>query len=451
MSPVLADQDRLQQLEMLRSSAAGFAARESPPSRARALRAKPPGFDRRLWNAMATQGWTGLLAPESLGGYGLGLAEMAEVAAALAAQAAPEPVTPVIVFAGRLLQACAANEIAQRLLTELAEGRTLPAVAWQEDPTGAASFARGGSLAEPATVCVRNGDDCSLRGGKRHVRPGAAADGYIVSATSADGVVLVYHNTFWTGAGNVNTMDLISPVKNSTMRNNIFQSSGFAIRETLTGSTGNDWNYDNWYTTNTTRFKWENVDYSSIAQLCTSTGLECNGHESIPGLNNPTAGDFSLAPSSPNIDRGIAIPGINDAFAGRAPDIGAYESAVIDPPPVVTSIANTDQNPTSAGVVNFVVTFSEPVTGVDLAAPFGDFALAASPEIIGASVAGVGASEALFIHWGESYCPESVLQICHWSDNFIMVIGNFFGGCSWPPARLRPSFRWARNRAASFC
>lgn len=192
MSAVLADQDHQQQLEMLRSSAASFAAKESPPSRARALRAKPPGFDRRFWNAMAAQGWTELLAPEAQGGYGQGLAEMAEVAAALAAQAAPEPVTPVIVFAGRLLQACAANDTARRLLTELAEGRTLPAVAWQEDPTGAAAFARGGSLAEPATVCVRNGDGWCLRGGKRHVRPGAAADGYIVSATSADGGVLVW-------------------------------------------------------------------------------------------------------------------------------------------------------------------------------------------------------------------------------------------------------------------
>lgn len=192
MSAVLADQDHQQQLEMLRSSAASFAAKESPPSRARALRAKPPGFDRRFWNAMVTQGWTGLLAPEAQGGYGQGLAEMAEVAAALAAQAAPEPLTSVIVFAGRLLQACTANETAQRLLTELAAGRTLPAVAWQEDPTGAAAFARGGSLAEPATVCVRNGDGWCLRGGKRHVRPGAAADGYIVSATSVDGVVLVW-------------------------------------------------------------------------------------------------------------------------------------------------------------------------------------------------------------------------------------------------------------------
>lgn len=192
MSTQLSDPERRQQLDMLRASAVSFAAKESPPSRARALRAVPPGYEPRLWHAMTTQGWTGLLVPEALGGYGQGLAEMAEVASALATQVAPEPVTPVLVFAGRLLQACDGNETARRLLGELAQGSLLVAVAWQEDATGAAAFDRHGHLSEPATTCVRDGDALYLRGGKRHVRPGASADGYVVSATSADGVVLVW-------------------------------------------------------------------------------------------------------------------------------------------------------------------------------------------------------------------------------------------------------------------
>ncbi len=192
MSAVIADTDRLQQLEMLRSSALAFTSRESPASRARALRAGAPGFDLRFWNALATQGWTGLLAPESAGGYGQGFAEMAEVAAALAAQAAPEPVTPVLVFAGRLLHSCAGSTTAQALLAEMAEGRALPAVAWQEDASGAASFDLRGGPAEPAAVCVREGEQLVLRGGKRHVRPGAAATGYIVTASSPEGMALVW-------------------------------------------------------------------------------------------------------------------------------------------------------------------------------------------------------------------------------------------------------------------
>ncbi|MFN6992787.1 MAG: acyl-CoA dehydrogenase family protein [Aquincola tertiaricarbonis] len=192
MSTVIADPDRLQQLDMLRSSALAFTTKESPAARARALRAKAPGFDLRFWNAIATQGWTGLLVPESAGGYGQGFAEMAEVAAALAAQAAPEPVTPVLVFAGRLLQRCAGSTKAQALLAEMADGRALPAVAWQEDASGSASFDLQGRPAEPAAVCLREGDQLVLRGAKRHVRPGAAATGYLVNASSPEGMTLVW-------------------------------------------------------------------------------------------------------------------------------------------------------------------------------------------------------------------------------------------------------------------
>jgi len=42
MSAALADPDRLQQLQLLRSSALAFSAKESPPARARALRAEAP-------------------------------------------------------------------------------------------------------------------------------------------------------------------------------------------------------------------------------------------------------------------------------------------------------------------------------------------------------------------------------------------------------------------------
>lgn len=191
-APSDASVERRQQLELLRASAAAFASKESPLSRARALRGKAPGFDLRFWNALAAQGWTGLLAPESYGGFGQSLADMSEVASALAAQIAPEPITPVVVFAGRLLQACGSSELAQQLLTEMAQGRSLPAVAWQEDATGAASFDAHGELADPATICAVGTDELRLRGSKRHVRPGASATGWVVTASSSDGLALVW-------------------------------------------------------------------------------------------------------------------------------------------------------------------------------------------------------------------------------------------------------------------
>ncbi|HEX6033195.1 MAG TPA: right-handed parallel beta-helix repeat-containing protein, partial [Anaerolineales bacterium] len=147
-------------------------------------------------------------------------------------------------------------------------------------------------------------------------------------ADNSDGNVLIYHNTGWTSATNINGADLITPIHNVIMRNNVFQSTGYSFAEVPTGSTANDWNNDNWYTTRGStgpHFRWENVNFNTISALCGATGLECNGYESVPGFTNPTGGDFTLLSSSPNIDRGVVLPGINDNFVGNAPDVGAYE------------------------------------------------------------------------------------------------------------------------------
>jgi hypothetical protein len=210
-------------------------------------------------------------------------------------------------------------------------------------------------------------------------------------ASNPDGIVLFYHNTSWTNAPNLNAMSMITPIRNIVMRNNIFQGGRYAFEEPFTGSAGIDWNNDNWYTTRPAgnpHFKWEKIDYLNIAKLCSATKLECNGYETPPGLANPGAGNFTLLASSPNIDRGVLIPGINDNFEGNAPDVGAYES-VPAAFPTVASILRADPDPTNAATVNFTVIFSPAVTGVDIAPPFNDFSLMASSGITGASIAGV--------------------------------------------------------------
>ncbi len=45
----------------------------------------------------------------------------------------------------------------------------------------------------------------------------------------------------------------------------------------------------------------------------------------IERLYVPEDFDFRLAPGSPAIAAGIALPNINDGFAGKAPDLGAYQ------------------------------------------------------------------------------------------------------------------------------
>ncbi|NQU29586.1 MAG: right-handed parallel beta-helix repeat-containing protein, partial [Anaerolineae bacterium] len=252
-------------------------------------------------------------------------------------------------------------------------------------------------------------------------------------ADYSDGVVLIYHNTFWTTAQDIAAMDFISPAHNAILRNNIFQNNGYAIYEVRTGSTGHDWGNNNWYSALSPHFKWENVDYSSIMELCMATGLTCTGHEEHPGLANPYSGNFTLAPSSPNIDRGAEIPGINDSFSGFAPDIGAYESMyTVDLPPTVISILSTDQNPTDTTSVNFTITFSEPVTGVNISPPFNDFALTTDPGIIGSTIKSITpVSEATYAVNVETGSGTGSIRLDLVDDNSILnAAGTPLGGAN---------------------
>jgi hypothetical protein len=149
------------------------------------------------------------------------------------------------------------------------------------------------------------------------------------------GISLIYHNTSWTDFENKNAMTIYDPVHNAILRNNIFRGSRYAFEAPLTGSSGNDWDHNNWHTTrgdSSPHFKWENVRYDTRADLCAATSLECNGHDGEPGLSNPSAGDFQLQADSSNIDTGAVILGINTDYAGSAPDIGADEFPQDDQP-----------------------------------------------------------------------------------------------------------------------
>jgi hypothetical protein len=244
---------------------------------------------------------------------------------------------------------------------------------------------------------------------------------------NSDGVILIYHNTSWTNVRNLNAMTMIHPVHNSVMRNNIFQGNGYAFEEPFIGSTGHDWNNNNWYTTRGTggaHFKWEKVSYNTMAELCAMTALECSGHEDSPGLSNPDSGDFVLIQTSPNVDRGVTIPGINENFKGNAPDIGAYESE-FDLPPTVVSVVRADANPTNADNINFTVSFLEAVNGVDVS----DFALVTGGDLNGASVTNVNGSDHVYTVSVKTGDQDGTVSLTIKDDDSIVdTAGNPLGG-----------------------
>ena len=99
--------------EAVRELFGALFAKESPPERVRA--AEPVGHDRALWEHLIATGALGVAVPESVGGAGAGLLEVAliaeEAGRRLAAVPFAEPVS-----AARLLAACGATELLGRVL-----------------------------------------------------------------------------------------------------------------------------------------------------------------------------------------------------------------------------------------------------------------------------------------------------------------------------------------------
>ncbi len=156
---------------MLADSVAGFARQHDGVARARRL-TDGSGLDRDAWTAMADLGLMGILVPEAAGGLGLGVPEMVVVAEELGRNCAPEPLAAQAMAQTAL--AVTGSAAAGELLTRTADGSTLVALAWQEQP-GQPDAARIDCRAETVDGGVR------LTGSKCLV-VSAQADVFVVSA-----------------------------------------------------------------------------------------------------------------------------------------------------------------------------------------------------------------------------------------------------------------------------
>ena len=97
--------------QMLQKSASDFVHRESSLKRIRELRADTIGFSKALYGKMGDLGWLAIPFPESAGGLGQGLVEMAVVLEELGKGLMPEPVLSSVLLAG---QAIALGSLSRR-------------------------------------------------------------------------------------------------------------------------------------------------------------------------------------------------------------------------------------------------------------------------------------------------------------------------------------------------
>jgi alkylation response protein AidB-like acyl-CoA dehydrogenase len=118
-------------LDLLRVSVTDFLRRRALPSPS-AARGAVPEFDQAVWSELADLGWLGVGLPEALGGYGLGVDEIAVICEPLGRGASAIPYIAASVLPNTLLAGCEPGAGVEELASVLVTGQRSVSVAWQE-------------------------------------------------------------------------------------------------------------------------------------------------------------------------------------------------------------------------------------------------------------------------------------------------------------------------------
>lgn len=150
------------------------------------------------------------------------------------------------------------------------------------------------------------------------------------SGYDTSGPMYLFHNTCDAVLPGNNGIYIKAPGTwdNITSRNNIWAGTDYALNNYNT-TQPIDFDYDVLFTSRTDEYiYWRGVTPRHIQDLATFrtlTGQEPHGLNVAPEFMDPAAADYRLKGNSPLIDKGLFLPGINDGYAGSAPDIGAFE------------------------------------------------------------------------------------------------------------------------------
>ncbi|HEX8137055.1 MAG TPA: acyl-CoA dehydrogenase family protein [Pyrinomonadaceae bacterium] len=170
--------------KLLKESARQFFVRECGPERVRALMETADAHDDGLWQAMAEQGWTGLLVAEEHGGLGLGLVEMAAVAEEMGRACLPGPFLSTL-LAATLIERAGNAEQREKYLGPIASGELKATVALLEESVSW----EAGSVRLAASRS--GGGNFSVTGRKLFVSDAEASDLLICVAREGDALVLL--------------------------------------------------------------------------------------------------------------------------------------------------------------------------------------------------------------------------------------------------------------------
>lgn len=146
--------------------------------------------------------------------------------------------------------------------------------------------------------------------------------GGVKLSVDSTGAVYLYHVLAWTDRPGSSATSVCGPWDGVHFRNCILRAERHAIDDAQRHPMGCSFDFCDLFAAQGTAVVWEGREYETFAELPRPT---FGGHllrgEPYPAKRS---GDpAALAPAL--IDAGVVIPGVNDGFQGRAPDIGPDE------------------------------------------------------------------------------------------------------------------------------
>jgi alkylation response protein AidB-like acyl-CoA dehydrogenase len=165
--------------EQLKTSARGFLTNECATAFVRKVMASEDGAAPELYAQIAKLGWQGLIVPEKFGGAGLAMLDMAVLLEEQGYAAMPGPFLFSSVLTASALKEFGTEELQQKWLPALAEGKAIGTLAIAEEDDGI----------EPAGIRTRynkSGSDIVISGRKMFVPYANVADFIIIAARIGD-------------------------------------------------------------------------------------------------------------------------------------------------------------------------------------------------------------------------------------------------------------------------
>lgn len=167
----------------IRDAAREFVAERAGSLQLRAAMEMPLGYDPAVWQALAKDlGWCGLATPESAGGSGLGMVELAILLEESGRHLLGTPFLATAGLSAAVIQECPASAARDALLNAIATDGHRVALAITDD---------SGLPGRCAVRLVRAGEGLVLSGHASFVLSGNAADSLVVAATADDDSVCI--------------------------------------------------------------------------------------------------------------------------------------------------------------------------------------------------------------------------------------------------------------------